>query len=195
VIQARPAARWRATRLTALVLAAALLRTLLLPLGDVISTMLFGSCLVAIAWSERAAWPERAPIASAARWGTPASVLAGILTGVALLAPAATASPSARPLEDFWVWAAIAALIATLEEVVIRGVLYRRWLDDAGPAAAILAGAIVFALIHLPRYGLAAMPLDLAVGMALGGLRAASGRVLPAAIAHTIADWGAWFWA
>jgi membrane protease YdiL (CAAX protease family) len=189
VIQARPAAAWRATRLTALVLAAALLRTLVLPLGDVISTMVFGSCLVAIAWTER-------PYAGAeSRWGRSISMLAGILTGVALLAPVMGASFSARPLGDFWVWAAIAGVIATLEEVVIRGVLYRRWLDDAGPAAAILAGAIVFALIHLPRYGLAAMPLDLAVGMALGGLRAASGRVMPVAIAHTIADWGAWFWA
>jgi hypothetical protein len=60
--------------------------------------------------------------------------------------------------------------------------------------AAIAVGAAVFALIHLPRYGLAAMPLDAAVGLALGGLRALTGRVLPCAVAHTIADWGAWFW-
>jgi membrane protease YdiL (CAAX protease family) len=102
---------------------------------------------------------------------------------------------SGRPIDGFWSWAAIAAIVATLEETAIRGALYRRWLEEAGPLVAILVGAAVFALIHLPRYGFAAMPLDLSVGIALGGLRAVTGRVLPCAIAHTIADWGAWFWA
>jgi len=37
------------------------------------------------------------------------------------------------------------------------------------------------------------MPLDFAVGLALGGLRALTGRVSPCAIAHAMADWGAWF--
>jgi membrane protease YdiL (CAAX protease family) len=95
----------------------------------------------------------------------------------------------------FLPWAAIAALVATLEETSIRGVLYRRWAGEAGTVAAIVVGAAVFALIHLPRYGLAAVPLDAAVGLALGGLRALTGRVLPCAVAHTVADWGAWFWA
>ena len=102
---------------------------------------------------------------------------------------------SARGLGAFWSWAAIAAVIASLEETSIRGVLYRRWAGEAGTVAAILAGAAVFALIHLPRYGLAALPLDAAVGLALGGLRALTGRVFPCAIAHILADWGAWFWA
>jgi membrane protease YdiL (CAAX protease family) len=48
-------------------------------------------------------------------------------------------------------------------------------------------------VIHLPRYGLAALPLDFAVGLMLGGLRLASGRVLPSAIAHVVADLGAYF--
>jgi membrane protease YdiL (CAAX protease family) len=117
------------------------------------------------------------------------------LVGVVLLVPLTTGSLSARGLDGFWSWAALAALIATLEEIAIRGALYRRWSEEAGPAIAIVAGAVVFALIHLPRYGLSAMPLDAAVGLALGGLRALTGRVLPAAVAHTIADWGAWFWA
>ena len=82
-----------------------------------------------------------------------------------------------------------------VEETTIRGVLYRQWAGEAGTLVAIVLGAAVFALIHLPRYGLAAMPLDAAVGLALGGLRALTGRVLPCAVAHTMADWGAWFWA
>ena len=73
--------------------------------------------------------------------------------------------------------------------------LYQRWAGEIGTVAAVVVGAAVFALIHLPRYGLAAMPLDAAVGLALGGLRVLTGRVLPCAVAHTVADWGAWFWA
>jgi membrane protease YdiL (CAAX protease family) len=117
------------------------------------------------------------------------------MVGAVLLAPLTAGSLSARGLDRFWTWAALAALIATLEEIAIRGALYRRWSDEAGPVAAVVAGAVVFALIHLPRYGLGAMPLDAAVGLALGGLRALTGRVAPCAVAHTIADWGAWFWA
>jgi membrane protease YdiL (CAAX protease family) len=117
-----------------------------------------------------------------------------VLVGAVLLAPLTTGSLSARGFDGFWSWAALAALIATLEEIAIRGALFRRWSNEAGPVAAIAVGAAVFALIHLPRYGLAAMPLDAAVGLALGGLRALTGRVLPCAVAHTIADWGAWFW-
>jgi membrane protease YdiL (CAAX protease family) len=85
-------------------------------------------------------------------------------------------------------------VIATLEEVVIRGRLQPVWTAEAGPVAALLVSAAVFALIHLPRYGIGAMPLDFAVGLALGGLRTVTGRVAPCAIAHVIADWGAWFW-
>jgi membrane protease YdiL (CAAX protease family) len=123
------------------------------------------------------------------------AVLSGVAIGALLLVPVALTPLAGRPLAAFWEWAAIAAVIATLEETAIRGALFRRWSEEAGPVVAILAGALVFALIHLPRYGLGAMPLDAAVGLALGGLRAVTGRVLPCAVAHTIADWGAWFWA
>jgi membrane protease YdiL (CAAX protease family) len=189
VIQVRLAAPRRAARLTGLVLGAALIRGLLLPVGDLISTLVFGGCLLAISWS------ERGPSALESRWGRGRALVAGLMVGAILLAPVTTGSLGARGLDGFWTWAALAALIATLEEAAIRGALYRRWTEEAGPVAAILAGAGVFALIHLPRYGLGAMPLDAAVGLALGGLRALTGRVLPCAVAHTIADWGAWFWA
>jgi len=193
---------------SALVLAASLLRAVLLPFGDLLSTVVFGACLLAISAREgkAAALPSPASgggkFAAAARRGDEslamgriAAIMAGLMVGAVLLAPVVTGRLSQRPLADFWSWAAISAVIATLEETAIRGALYRRWSEEAGPAAAIIAGAAVFALIHLPRYGLAAMPLDAAVGLALGGLRAVTGRVLPCAIAHTIADWGAWFWA
>ncbi|HLB77884.1 MAG TPA: CPBP family intramembrane glutamic endopeptidase [Candidatus Dormibacteraeota bacterium] len=119
---------------------------------------------------------------------------AGVATGLVLLLPVMGAGASGRPLSGFWGWGAAIVVIATLEEVVIRGRLQPAWTAEAGPVAGLLVTAAVFALIHLPRYGLGAMPLDFAVGLALGGLRAVTGRVAPCAIAHVIADWGAWFW-
>ena len=189
MIQVRLAAPRRAARVTGLILGAALLRALLLPVGDLLSTMVFAACLFGITWFER-------PVAAhESKWGSGRSLVAGLMVGALLLAPVVSGPFSARPLSAFVPWAVIAALVATLEETSIRGVLYRQWAGEAGTLVAIVVGAAVFALIHLPRYGLAAMPLDAAVGLALGGLRALTGRVLPCAVAHTAADWGAWFWA
>ena len=212
MIQVRLAAPRRAVRVTGLILGAALLRALLLPVGDLFSTIVFAGCLLAITWVERdaptlpspASGGGKLPGASAASGGGTLpgvslgrgrSIVAGLMVGAILLAPVASGPLSGRPLSEFLPWAAIAAIVATLEETSIRGVLYRRWAGEAGTLAAIVIGATVFALIHLPRYGLGAMPLDAAVGLALGGLRALTGRVLPCAVAHTVADWGAWFWA
>jgi membrane protease YdiL (CAAX protease family) len=194
VIQVRLAAPRRAVRVTGLILGAALLRAFLLPLGELFSTIVFAGCLLAISWF------ERAPALPSSRGGGDVlggakSLVAGLMVGAIILAPVVSGPLSSRPLGAFWPWAIIAALVATLEETTIRGVLYRRWAGEAGTVAAIVVGAAVFTLIHLPRYGLGAMPLDAAVGLALGGLRAVTGRVLPCAVAHTVADWGAWFWA
>ncbi len=178
-----------AARVTGLVLAAAALRALLLPLGDGLSTAAFGLCLGGIAW----AW--RQEDSGADRWGIGVSVIAGLCLGVVLLTPLFGSAVNGRPLTEFWEWGAIAAAIATLEEVAIRGRLQQCWSQEAGPVAAIVIGAAVFAAIHLSRYGVTAMPLDFAVGLALGGIRAITGRVLPGALAHIMADWGAWFWA
>jgi membrane protease YdiL (CAAX protease family) len=212
VIQVRLAAPRRAARVTGLILGAALLRALVLPVGDLFSTIVFAGCLLAITWVERdaptlpspASGGGKLPGASAASGGGTLpgaplgrgrAIVAGLMVGAILLAPVVSGPLSGRPMSEFLPWAAIAAIVATLEETSIRGVLYRRWAGEAGTLAAIVIGAAVFALIHLPRYGLGAMPLDAAVGLALGGLRALTGRVLPCAVAHTVADWGAWFWA
>lgn len=177
----------RTAWVTALVLAAALLRAAFLPLGDALSTLVFGCCLLAVTLLERQTGLAQG------RWGNWASIGAGFSVGLLLVTPLLGGLSTARSLSGFLQWGAIAAVIATLEEVVIRGRLQRLWTQDAGPLAAILAGAAVFALIHLPRYGVTAMPLDFSVGLALGGLRALTGRVMPGAIAHVMADWGAWF--
>jgi membrane protease YdiL (CAAX protease family) len=199
VIEARLAAPRRAARVTVFVLGAALLRGWLAPLGDLFSTAVFAACLLVITLMDaaptlpspgggRTSAPGGMPL-----MGTRRALIAGVIVGAALIAPVSGGGLSSRPLDAFWPWAAIAGVVATLEETAIRGALYRRWSEEAGPVAAIAMGALVFALIHLPRYGFGALPLDFAVGLTLGGLRALTGRVMPCALAHTMADWAAWF--
>ena len=86
------------------------------------------------------------------------------------------------------VWTPVVAIVAIAEEVVLRGVLFDAVRVWGGAGWALLATTVLFALIHLPLYGVGALPLDLAVGLLLGGLRIISGGVLAPAIAHVIAD-------
>jgi hypothetical protein len=46
--------------------------------------------------------------------------------------------------------------------------------------------------VHVPLYGWRALPLDLGAGLWLGGLRVLSGGVAAPAVAHALADRGAW---
>jgi membrane protease YdiL (CAAX protease family) len=180
--------RPRAARVTALILGAALARALLGPLGEGPATAVFAVLLLAIVVMEGLA------SASADRaWGVRRSLIGGLAVAILLIAPTVFQATPSRPLGAFLSWAAVTALVATLEEATIRGTLQQAWSGEGGPLVGIAAAAAVFALIHLPRYGLAALPLDFAVGLALGGLRVLSGRVLPCAVAHTVADWAAWF--
>ena len=85
-------------------------------------------------------------------------------------------------------WTPVVALIAVGEEVALRGALFdtvRSWGGDGG---ALIATTLLFAAMHVPLYGIGSLPLDLAVGMILGGLRIVSGGVLAPALAHVIAD-------
>src|SRR5205823_13643422 len=116
VIQVRLAAPRRAARVTGLILGAALLRALLLPAGDLLSTIVFAACLLSISWFERDT-PTLPSTASGGGKG-PAikGMLAGLVVGAVLLAPVVSGPFSARPVGAFLAWAAIAALVATLEE-------------------------------------------------------------------------------
>jgi membrane protease YdiL (CAAX protease family) len=189
------AAPRRAAALTVAVLLTGAIRGVLLPIGELQAAVIFVIALAGVLVVERR--PGSVP----STYRLPAfpargreSLIAGVAVGLVLLFPVIGAGASGRPLSGFWGWGAAIVVIATMEEVVIRGRLQPAWSAEAGPIAGLLVSAAVFALIHLPRYGLGAMPLDFAVGLALGGLRAVTGRVAPCAIAHVIADWGAWFW-
>lgn len=86
-------------------------------------------------------------------------------------------------------WLPLVAAVAAAEELVLRGLLWEAITARCGEIAAWLITALLFALIHLPLYGWNALPLDLAVGLVLGALRAWSGGVGAPLIAHVLADW------
>jgi membrane protease YdiL (CAAX protease family) len=191
VIRLAAAATPRAARVTACVLAAAWLRTAVEPwLGTGPSTLLFGGCLLAVLLENR---PARR-LGGERCWPWLRTGVAGLGLGLLLLGPLVGQGPGAgRPLDTFWVWGASAAAIASLEEAVLRGTLQDAWTREAGVPAGLVASALVFALIHVPHYGLATLPLDAAAGLCLAGLRLATGRLVGCVVAHILADWGAWF--
>jgi membrane protease YdiL (CAAX protease family) len=92
-----------------------------------------------------------------------------------------------------WPWALVVAVVAAAEEVFLRGTLYDAVSKLAGSRWAIGAAALAFGLLHVPMYGWQALPLDVAVGVVLGMLRASTGTVIAPVIAHIIADYAGWF--
>ena len=119
------------------------------------------------------------------------------LVGLALLAPAIATAPSfaglGRPAAPFVPWALVIVLVAVAEEVILRGVLFGRLLEASGAAAAVVITSVVFALLHVPLYGWHVVPLDLGVGLALGGLRLVTRSVAAPAAAHAVADLATWW--
>ncbi len=69
----------------------------------------------------------------------------------------------------------------------------RRRRPARGELLALPVTTAAFALLHVPLYGWAALPLDLAVGLLLGGLRMVSGGWGAPAVAHTLADLAGWW--
>jgi membrane protease YdiL (CAAX protease family) len=103
---------------------------------------------------------------------------------------------TAKPVygtQGFAGWAAAVVVVATAEEVFLRGALYDATEAVRGPGAAIVLGAVCFALLHVPLYGWHVVPLDLAVGLVLGGLRQGAGTPAAPAITHVGADLVGWF--
>jgi hypothetical protein len=94
----------------------------------------------------------------------------------------------AAPNPGLALWTPIVAGVAVAEEMVLRGVLFDAVRGWGGDGWALAATTGLFGLIHVPLYGVGALPIDLAVGLLLGGLRIVSGGVLAPAIAHVIAD-------
>ena len=106
------------------------------------------------------------------------------------LAAVAAAGVVAGPAPDPRVGAAaagLALLAAVAEEALFRRLLYAR-LARYGAVVAVLGSAALFALVHLPAYGTAALPVDLGAGLLLSWQRFASGRWTVPAVTHAVAN-------
>jgi len=97
------------------------------------------------------------------------------------------------PASSFPLWAATASTVAVAEEVLLRGALFAVVARHHGDLAAVAVAALAFGVLHVPMYGWQALPLDIAVGVWLGGLRVVTGGVAAPAVAHTTADLAAWW--
>lgn len=148
------------------------------------AALLFAALLATGAWLARAG--ARITVRGAA---------AGVMGGAVLVVPVLLAHGlgTTPPAGNYLRWAGATAVVAGAEEAYLRGALYDAVRHAHGVDAAIIVGAVAFAALHVPLYGWHAAPLDLAVGLILGGLRATTGTWTAPAIAHIGADLVGWW--
>lgn len=104
----------------------------------------------------------------------------------ALVFAASVAGPS---VPSPWSAAALplSLLAAVAEEALFRRVAYAR-LERFGAVIAIGGSALLFGLVHVPAYGLAALPVDVGAGLLFGWQRWASGTWTVPAATHAFAN-------
>jgi membrane protease YdiL (CAAX protease family) len=155
--------------------------------GAIVIGLFFGVGLlvVALAGGWRPALERRSSVAIGAAGGAVLVVLVVVTRSgqIPWLAPAAAFAP----------WVAATILVATAEEVVLRGALFDELDRALGTGGAVLVTSVAFALMHVPLYGWQVVPLDLGVGLWLAGLRLATGGIVAPATAHAIADLATWW--
>lgn len=125
-------------------------------------------------------------------------LLAGIVGGLTLVGAAlVNREPGLdlglRPAAPFVQWAAVTILVAMAEELVLRGAAFAALGRLGGSALAVGVTTVAFALMHVPLYGWHVVPLDLGVGVFLGGLRLVSRGIVAPAVAHAVADLATWW--
>jgi len=116
-----------------------------------------------------------------------------VVVAGAVLAGSTLAPGLARPASPFAPWAAVTIAVAVAEEALLRGLLFDRLRRAGGTTVALVVTTLLFAVMHVPLYGWHVVPLDLAVGLALGGLRIATRGIVAPAAAHVVADLATWW--
>ncbi|MGH7721987.1 MAG: CPBP family glutamic-type intramembrane protease [Candidatus Dormibacteria bacterium] len=186
MIAARAAGVPRAPALVVAVGVAAALRSLVGGAAVAVSApaaLVFSAVLLAAVVGSGTRWTRIS-------WG---GVALGGAGGVALVAlslvglPAIVLGARVGATTLAW-WAPLVAVVAAAEELVLRGVLFDALRSTSGEGVAVAVTALLFAVIHLPLYGMTALPIDLCVGVFLGCLRVASGGVTAPLVAHVVAD-------
>ena len=173
-----------------------------LPMGA--DGLLFGVALLGLAATVGApgavpkARPSRPAVIERAT-GLLIGLLGGfVLVGVPLCIRAfGTATAVDHPFPGtyfaFPVWAALTITVAVAEEAVLRGALFDVGLASLGAMPTVAISSVAFALLHVPFYGWGIVPLDIAVGVWLSGLRLVGGSVTAPAVAHVVADLATWW--
>jgi membrane protease YdiL (CAAX protease family) len=138
------------------------------------------------------------PIARTLRRPTPLAIGLGLgggatLIGLALIARLAGPGIADAPAAPFLPWVGVTILVASGEELLLRGALFTAVERAGGVVLAVAITSVAFALMHVPLYGWHVVPLDLGVGIFLGGLRLAGGGWSGPAIAHAVADLATWW--
>ncbi len=107
--------------------------------------------------------------------------IGAFVVGRALLA----GSPPPAPATAFVV--GLNTLAAVAEEAFFRRLVYGALLA-AGPVAAVVGSALLFAAVHITIYGVWVLPLDLAAGLLFGWQRQATGSWTVPAVTHAAAN-------
>lgn len=93
-----------------------------------------------------------------------------------------------NPLPRAATWAIAASVVAAVaEEIFFRRLVYG-WLERWGAWLAIAGSAALFALVHVPVYGLGVLPLDFAAGLVFAWQRRATGSWTAPATTHVFAN-------
>jgi membrane protease YdiL (CAAX protease family) len=144
-------------------------------------TVLFLSLLaVSLLWP---AGPVGTATTSSLRAAVPvlAMGIGAFAVGRALL----TGSSPPAPATAFVI--ALNTLAAVAEEAFFRRLAYGALLA-AGPVAAVVGSAVLFAGVHVTVYGFWVLPLDLAAGLIFGWQRQATGSWAVPAVTHAAAN-------
>jgi membrane protease YdiL (CAAX protease family) len=119
----------------------------------------------------------------------PAALASSTVLMLGLVGLATVAWISGTPVPIPWSpWAPVLGVCAAVaEEALFRRLAYGRLLRFGAPVA-IVGSAVAFALLHVPLYGVAVLPIDLGAGLLLSWQRWASGTWTVPAATHAAAN-------
>ena len=121
--------------------------------------------------------------------GDRARLARGFVLLMGFAAVALSAGVAGTPVPLPWSAAALplSLLAAVAEEALFRRLAFAR-LERFGVVVAVVGSALLFGLVHVPAYGLAALPVDVGAGLLFGWQRWASGTWTVPAATHAFAN-------
>jgi len=129
-------------------------------------------------------WPARPNMTPTIPRGTVLPVLA---LGIGAFVAGRVLVSGSPPAEATALAVGLNTLAAVAEEAFFRRLVYGALLA-AGPAAAGVGSAVLFAAVHVTVYGAWVLPLDLAAGLLFAWQRHATGSWAVPAVTHAVAN-------